>query len=141
MPNLDLHASYAFLDAKIRTGQDEGNEVPFSSQSQFNIDGRYRFGNNWAFTLDGLYVSEAYTDTANSRYEDAGASVGELPSYWIWNTSLERKFKFNDNELTTSVGVSNLFDREYYFRGMDTSPWGRQPAPGRAVTVAASYRF
>ncbi|MFB8829764.1 TonB-dependent receptor family protein [Azotobacter sp. CWF10] len=93
MPNLDLHASYAFLDAKIRTGQYEGNEVPYASQSQFNVDGRWRFAEGWTYTLDGLYVSEAYSDDANHREENATGSYGELPSYWIWNTSLERKFK------------------------------------------------
>lgn len=142
MPGLDLHAGYAFLDAKLRSGPDDGNEVPFASQHQLSVDGRWRFAENWAYTLDGLYVSEAYTDTANSRYENASASVGELPSYWIWNTALERTFKFEDgDELTASAGISNLFDREYYFRGMDTSPWGRQPAPGRTFTVGANYRF
>ncbi|MFC0668055.1 TonB-dependent receptor family protein [Azotobacter chroococcum] len=141
MPNLDLHASYAFLDAKIRTGQHEGNEVPYASQSQFNVDGRWRFAEGWTYTLDGLYVSEAYSDDANHREENATGSYGELPSYWIWNTSLERKFKLKESELTTSLGVSNLFGREYYFRGIDTSPMGRQPGPGRAFTVAANYRF
>ena len=137
-----LHAGYAYLDSEQRSGAFKGNEVPFASAHQLTVDGRYRFAEAWTYTLDGLYVSSAYTDAANSHAEDAAATVGELPAYWLWNTAIEREFKLDDGSLlTTSAGVSNLFDREYYFRGIDTSPWGRQPAPGRTLTLGVNYRF
>ncbi|HEF4762671.1 TPA: TonB-dependent siderophore receptor [Pseudomonas putida] len=141
LPDLDLHASYAYLDAKQRNGQFKDNEVPYASRNQFNIDGRYHFAEHWTYSLDGLYVSSAYTDAANSGDEDATASVGKLPAYWVWNTAIEREFKLQDSVLTASAGVSNLFNREYYFRGIDTSPWGRQPAPERSLTLGLNYRF
>ncbi|MGH8417242.1 MAG: TonB-dependent receptor family protein [Pseudomonas sp.] len=140
--DLQLHASYAYLDAKQRNGTYKDNEVPFSSRNQFTVDGRYRFAEHWTYNLDGLYVSSAYTDAANSGNEDATASVGKLPAYWVWNTALEREFKLADQSvLTASAGISNLFNREYYFRGIDTSPWGRQPAPERSLTLGVNYRF
>lgn len=142
LPNLDLHASYSYLDAEQRSGQYAGNEVPFASKHQFAVDGRYRFAEHWTYSLDGLYVSSAFTDAANTKDENASASVGKLPSYMLWNTALEREFKMQDGSvLTASAGVSNLFDRQYYFRGIDTSPWGRQPAPGRSLTLGVNYRF
>ncbi|MBV7479096.1 TonB-dependent siderophore receptor [Pseudomonas sp. PDM31] len=142
MRDLDLHASYAYLDAKQRNGQFKDNEVPFASRNQFTVDGRYRFAEHWTYSLDGLYVSSAYTDAANSGDEDATASVGKLPAYWLWNTAIEREFKLADKSLlTASAGISNLFNREYYYRGIDTSPWGRQPAPQRSLTLGVNYRF
>ncbi|NWA08623.1 TonB-dependent siderophore receptor [Pseudomonas gingeri] len=142
LPDLDLHASYAYLDAKQRNGTFKGNEVPFSSRNQFSVDGRYHFAERWTYSLDGLYVSSAYTDAANSGAEDASASVGRLPAYWVWNTAIERQFPLQDKTvLTASAGISNLFNREYYFRGIDTSPWGRQPAPERSLTLGLNYRF
>jgi Fe(3+) dicitrate transport protein len=87
-------------------------------------------------------VSSAYSDETNSDEENATASVGELPAYWVWNTAIEREFKLQDDSiLTASAGVSNLFDRGYYFRGIDTSPLGRQSAPGRTLTLGVNYRF
>ena len=63
-------------------------------------------------------------------------------AYWLWNTAIEREFKLDDGSLlTASAGVSNLFDRQYYFRGIDTSPLGRQPAPGRTLTLGVNYTF
>jgi Fe(3+) dicitrate transport protein len=142
LPTLDLHAGYAYLDAEQRAGTFKGNEVPFSSKHQFTVDGRYRFAEAWIYSLDGLYVSSAYSDDANTHEENATASVGELPAYWIWNTAIEREFKLQDaSVLTASAGISNLFDRQYYFRGIDTSPLGRQPAPGRTLTLGVNYRF
>lgn len=142
LPDLDLHASYAYLDAKQRNGNFKDNEVPYASRSQFNIDGRYHFAEHWTYSLDGLFVSSAYTDAANSGDEDATASVGKLPAYWVWNTAIEREFKLQDHSvLTASAGISNVFNREYYFRGIDTSPWGRQPAPERSLTLGLNYRF
>ena len=139
---LDLHAGYAYLDAELRSGAFKGNEVPFSSKHQLTVDGRYRFAESWTYSLDGLYVSSAYSDETNSDEENATASVGELPAYWVWNTAIEREFKLQDDSiLTASAGVSNLFDRGYYFRGIDTSPLGRQPAPGRTLTLGVNYRF
>lgn len=142
LPALDLHASYAYLDAKQRNGIYKGNDVPFASRNQFSVDGHYRFAEHWSYSLDGLYVSSAYTDAANSVDEDAIASVGRLPAYWLWNTAIERQFKLQDHSvLTASAGISNLFNREYYFRGIDTSPWGRQPAPQRSLTLGLNYQF
>lgn len=139
---LELHAGYAFLDAEQRSGQYSGNDVPYASKHQVILDGRYRFAESWTYSLDGLYVSKAFTDAANSHDENANASVGRLPAYWVWNTAIKREFKLpNQSVLTASAGISNLFDRQYYFRGIDTSPWGRQPAPGRTVTLGVNYRF
>ncbi|MBO6279691.1 MAG: TonB-dependent receptor, partial [Pseudomonas sp.] len=142
MRDLDLHAGYAYLDAKQRNGTYKDNEVPYSSRNQFMVDARYRFAEHWTYNLDGLYISKAYTDAANTREENASASVGELPSYWVWNTAIEREFPLADKSiLTASAGISNLFNREYYFRGIDTSPWGRQPAPERSLTLGVNYCF
>ena len=142
MRDLDLHAGYAYLDAKQRNGTFKDNEVPYSSRNQFMVDARYRFAEHWTYNLDGLYISKAYTDAANTRDENASASVGELPAYWVWNTAVEREFPLADKSvLTASAGVSNLFNREYYFRGIDTAPWGRQAAPERSLTLGVNYRF
>lgn len=64
LPDLDLHAGYAYLDSEQRSGTFKGNEVPFAAAHQLTVDARYRFADAWIYTLDGLYVSSAYTDAA-----------------------------------------------------------------------------
>lgn len=141
MPALSFNASYAYLDAQQESGANRGNDVPFTSHHQLNAGAAYATGDT-TLALSGYYFSKAFTDAANSVQENAIASVGQLPSYAVWNAQLTRTLiKRDNNTLKGSLAVNNLFDRQYWFRGIDTSPWGRQPAPGRSVTVGLELTF
>ncbi len=37
--------------------------------------------------------------------------------------------------------MNSLFDEDYYFRGIDTSPVGRYSALGRSYTLDLNYQF
>ncbi|WJV66133.1 TonB-dependent siderophore receptor [Pectobacteriaceae bacterium CE70] len=138
---LKLHAGYAYLDAEQMNGQYKNNEVPYASRHQITLDGSYEWRET-TFTLAGYYFSKSFSDTANTVNENANGSAGEMPSYWVWNAQISRDlWKSGRNLLSGYVSVNNLFDEDYWFRGIDTSPWGQQPAPGRSVTVGLSYKF
>jgi Fe(3+) dicitrate transport protein len=65
-----------------------------------------------------------------------------LPSYSVWNAQWTQTLMTRGTSvLTGSLAVNNLFDKQYWFRGIDTSPWGRQPAPTRSVTVGLELAF
>lgn len=54
-------------------------------------------------------------------------------SYWLWNTQLTYRFSEDKHRgAKVALAVNNLFDRDYYFRGVDYSQ-GRMPAPGRTL--------
>ncbi len=138
---LSLHAGYAWLDAEQENGVNKGRRVPYSSRSQVTLDGSYDWRGT-TFTLAGYYFSKSFSDTANSTVENSSGSVGPQPSYWVWNAQVSRElYKSERTSLTGYVGVNNLLDKDYWFRGVDTSPWGRQPAPGRSFTAGMSYKF
>jgi len=138
---LKLDLGYAYLDASQQSGQYAGLRVPYTSRNQFNLGASYELGRT-VFALNGYYFSSAFTDAANTKQENAIASVGELPSYAVWNAQVSHTFlRVNDATLKGSLAVNNLFGRRYYFRGIDTSPWGREPAPGRTVTAGVELTF
>jgi Fe(3+) dicitrate transport protein len=141
LDGLKLTAGYAYLDAEQRSGQYEGLRVPYTSRNQVNLGASYTRG-HMTVALTGYYFSSAYTDAANTRAENAIASVGRLPSYSVWNAQWTQTLMTRGNSvLTGSLAVNNLFDKQYWFRGIDTSPWGRQPAPTRSVTVGLELAF
>lgn len=141
LPGLRLDLGYAYLDASQRSGQYAGKRVPYSSRNQISLGGTYSAGNN-TLALNSYYFSRAYSDAANSRHEDAIASVGELPSYWVWNAQASRILLHQDGkQLKGTVAINNMFNRRYWFSGIDTSPWGRQPAPARTLTAGLELRF
>ncbi|MGH8075706.1 MAG: TonB-dependent receptor domain-containing protein, partial [Lysobacter sp.] len=118
-----------------------GKDVPYTSHHQLNAGATYAAGNT-TLAVSGYYFSKAFSDAANSVLENAIASVGQLPSYAVWNAQLTHTLlKRDNNTLKGSIAVNNLLDRQYWFRGIDTSPWGRQPAPGRSVTVGLEFTF
>ncbi len=138
---LTLHAGYAYLDAEQRSGVNQGKRVPYSSRNQITLDGSYQWRGT-TFTLASYYLSKSFSDVANTVEEDSTGSKGQIPSYWVWNAEVRRDlYKSGKNVLNGYIIVNNLFNRDYWFRGIDTSPWGRQPAPGRSMTAGVKYTF
>ncbi|WP_339388373.1 TonB-dependent siderophore receptor [Vibrio caribbeanicus] len=142
LPALSLGLSYNYLDAELKEeGKNEGNQLAYSSKHQLSWDATYAF-TNLETTLSGYYYSSAYSDNENTSQEDTTGAKGKVPAYMIWNLNLGRElYKDENGKLRMNVAVNNLFDEDYYFRGIDTSPVGRYPAPGRSYTLDLNYQF
>ncbi|KAB7772282.1 TonB-dependent receptor family protein [Xanthomonas maliensis] len=141
VPALTLDAGYAYLDASQESGQFRGLRVPYTSRNQITLGGNYAIGHT-TVALSSYYFSKAFSDAANTVQENAIASVGQLPAYWVWNAQVSHTLLQRDGQkLSASLAINNLFDRQYWFRGVDTSPWGRQAAPGRTLTAGLEYTF
>ena len=92
--------------------------------------------------LTGIYLSKTFSDTVNTKKENITGSTGENPAYMLWNTKISTKVKINDKlNAKFSFGINNLFDKDYYFRGVDISPVGRIPGQGRTYRVMAQFDF
>lgn len=142
LPVLSVGASYNYLDATLEEeGEDKGNRLPHTSKHQLSWDATYAF-TGFDTTLSGIYFSKAYSDNENTREEDVTGAKGEVPSYMVWNFNLGTDlYKSEASTLRMNLAVNNLFEEEYYFRGIDTSPVGRYPAPGRSYTLDINYKF
>lgn len=142
IPGLDLDAGYSYLDASELSQPNRNKRVPYTSRNQFNLGATYTLHRDTTFALNSYYFSGSYSDAANTRQENAIGSVGRVPAYWIWNGAITHTLlRKGSNLLKGSIAVDNLFNRRYWFRGIDTSPWGREPAPGRTVTLGMNYTF
>ncbi len=134
----------------------KGKRLPYVSPNQFIFDMSYTYKKT-TFGLSSYFYSRAYSSILNQAkpqtacfnfgYSIDGAtfgcnSVGLLPWYWVWNVQLSQTFwQGGRHKVTGSLQVNNIFDMKYYFRGIGTSPTGREPGPGRSVTAYLSYEF
>jgi len=75
------------------------------------------------------YVGEAFNDDDNTQRLDEYTLLGLRASY-----------RFNA-AWTARLTVDNLLDEDYYFRGVDVSPVGRVPQPGRSFILEAQLDF
>ncbi|RWX56201.1 TonB-dependent receptor family protein [Photobacterium chitinilyticum] len=141
LPLLTLHMGYNYLDAEQKEGTNKGNELPYVSKHQLLWDASYDL-NGYETTVSGVYFSKSFSDNANTKEEDATGAKGEVPAYMVWNFNISKDlYKKDDSVLRAGFSVNNLFDEDYYFRGIDVSPVGRYPAPGRSFSLDVKYTF
>lgn len=134
VPGLQLATAYTFVNTEQLSGQFMGKELPMAPHHQLSQRVNYRSG-DWNWNLNGLYQSDSFSDGANTVTENASGSIGPIPSFTVWNAQVTHKSRWNKKTITTSLGINNLFDKDYYFRGVDYSQ-GRLPSPGRSAILA-----
>lgn len=132
---------YTFLDTEQLSGSNKGKKLPWVAAHQLTLSSDYKVGKN-KFNLTGIYLSKTFSDSANTKLESANGHVGENPDYMTWNTKVSREISMsNDLTANLSFGINNLFDEDYYFRGVDVSPTGRVPGQGRSFIFSAQIDF
>lgn len=141
IPDLSLGLAYTYLDATYQEGSNKGNQMTGASKNQFSWDASYNLA-GYQSTVSGYYYSDAFSDDANTTDEDTSGSVGKVPSYTVWNLNVSKEvYQSGKTKLNIDAAVNNVFDRDYYFRGIDTSPVGRYPALGRSYSLTANLTF
>lgn len=139
--NLELGLGYSFLDTEQRSGANKGNDLPNAPEHQVSADAVYNV-QQWQASLNWEYVATSFSDAANTEAETANASAGKLPDYHLVKARLGRDIPLGaQRQLNLSLAVNNLLDEDYYFRGVDVSPVGRVPQPGRSVILEAQLDF
>ncbi len=128
---LELSGAYTHVDTEQLSGAFRGKELPYAPRHQLALASTYRDG-GWTWGLNGHYQSAMFSDGANTEVENATGSVGRIPAYWLWNAHVGYAFSWSGTKMKAGLGINNLFNRDYYFRGVDYSQ-GRMPQPGRAV--------
>lgn len=141
LPDLTLTGAYNYLDTEQLDGQFAGNQLPYASKHQLSASALYSI-QEVDLGLMAYYYSKSFADLANTVEENASGTAGEIPAYTVVNFNISTElFKQHNHGLKVGLSVNNLFDNEYYFRGLDVSPAGRVPAPGRSFSLDLGYTF
>ncbi|SIQ31274.1 Fe(3+) dicitrate transport protein [Marinobacterium stanieri] len=139
--SLQLGLSYTFLDTEQRSGANQGNDFPNAPRHHWGAEAVYSH-QQWQGSLTGTYVSNSFSDAANTHQETDNGSAGQLPSYTLVNARIACDVNLGSNkQLQLAFSANNLLDEEYYFRGADVSPVGRLPSPGRSFILSAQLDF
>ncbi|WP_275269895.1 TonB-dependent receptor family protein [Limnobacter sp. P1] len=137
----ELGMSYTYLDTEQLSGADRGKKLRNAPTHHIGVDAVHKFG-KWTANANALYVSESFSDSANTQVETANGSAGELPAYTLVNMRVGRDFPIGQGKnMNLGFGINNLFDEQYFFRGVDVSTIGRVPAPGRMLLVEMQVDF
>ncbi|PKH01458.1 TonB-dependent siderophore receptor [Psychromonas sp. MB-3u-54] len=141
IPELTLRGAYNYLDTEQLDGEFSGNELPNASKHQISASALYDY-RGVDLGLMAYYYSKSFSDLGNTTEENSTGTVGQLPAYTVVNFTVSTELYNKETQsLTVALGVNNLLDNEYYFRGLDVSPAGRVAAPGRSFTLDLGYDF
>jgi Fe(3+) dicitrate transport protein len=141
LPDLILTGAYNYLDTEQLDGEFAGNELAYVSKHQLSASALYSI-KDIDLGLMAFYYSKSFADLANSVEENVSGTSGEVPAYTVVNVNIGTEFfKQDSHGLKVGLSVNNLFDNEYYFRGLDVSPAGRVPASGRSLSLDVGYTF
>ncbi|WP_351015628.1 TonB-dependent siderophore receptor [Shewanella sp. AC91-MNA-CIBAN-0169] len=141
LPDLVLTGAYNYLDTEQLDGEFAGNELAYVSKHQLSASALYSI-KDVDLGLMAFYYSKSFADLANTVEENVSGTSGEVPAYTVVNFNIGTEFFKQDNHgLKVGLSVNNLFDNEYYFRGLDVSPAGRVPASGRSLSLDVGYTF
>jgi iron complex outermembrane receptor protein len=131
--------NYTFTDAYFYGGQYDNNEIPMSPRHKGNVGLRFILPKNFTLNILGNYVGRRYfiNDQANS--------VSRLNGYMVADTNLSFFYK----GLTVTLGINNLFDKEYSEYGVYGTDSSNSfiydkcyfPSPGRNFSLKLDYKF
>ena len=92
------------------------------------------------------YVSKCFSDYENIDYSFNRGDTGPIPAYWLFNGSVNVRFK---NNFRFYVTVKNILDKVYIGSRLHSHPGlkyassssGILPGAGRQINIGFSYNF
>lgn len=135
-----LYGNYTYLDARYKE-TNVNNYIEFTSKHTGLLGYKYSDDNDWSAFIEMYYQSEQYADNLNTEDENSAGSLGKMPAYALTNVGYSKSMDLNNNDLTFSLGVKNLFNKEYFTRSTDTLGNGKYIGAPREVFFSVKYEY
>ena len=120
---------------KARNPEDNGNRMQYSPEQLLNLDFGYEHASGVDARIGVQHVGEQFVDDDNTRIEDGQGIEGILPSYTIWNATLN--YDVTNTGVTLFASVENLFDKTY----LASRNEGKLPSRERLFFAGITFDF
>jgi Fe(3+) dicitrate transport protein len=116
----------------------EGNRLPYAPRNTFSflIGARQREG--LGVQLDMSYIGDQFGDNSETVATSADGTVGELPSYRVFNLLVDYTIRRERFVYEPYFAVKNLADRLYI---ASRAPQGIQPGMFRQANIGMKISF
>lgn len=137
--NVYLSGAYTNLwEADYKKATDpanDGNRMQYAPEHLLNLDLGYEHIAGWNVRIGVQHVSKQFADDENTRIETGNGIEGTIPSYTIWNASVN--YRVPNSGVTLFANVENLFDKEFLVSRNE----GKLPGRERLVFGGITYDF
>ena len=155
----DLFSNYTFLQTEVHDGiltysaisdtiipDVSGNQLPYAPNHNLLVGFNYRIKKVVEIMFNYKYVSKCFSDYENIDYSFNRGDTGPIPAYWLFNGSVNVRFK---NNFRFYVTVKNILDKVYIGSRLHSHPGlkyassssGILPGAGRQINIGFSYKF
>lgn len=136
LEGLEVYGTLTAQHSQIQNGVNAGNNTPNAPHLLASWGAQYEHARTglWA-RLGASYSSEAFKDLANTSAGSADGVNGVEPTYRLWDAAVGWRQNPDRTGFSVGVGVTNLFDEEY-FRRFST---GIYPGAPRQAFAAVTY--
>ena len=139
LETLNLQLNYTYQKATFESGNYSGNEVPLVPNNLLAANLDLTLIDSLHLLASAKYVDESYLS------QDFDNNTEKLDDYTVVDLMLRYKKDIGKTQITTFLGITNLFDEEYSTHGTDNESWGGEntyyPSPGRKFYGGISGRF
>ncbi|MGI8784940.1 MAG: TonB-dependent receptor domain-containing protein [Acidobacteriota bacterium] len=143
-----LEGHYTYLPTARFTGGFiplvKGKRLPYAPRHLLGFSAAFRGPRGWGASVDGSYIGAQFTDPANTLDPTRGPNprfdglVGRLPSYTIWNATVDYTVRADRATIVPFVSVKNLSGRTYI---ISRAPEGIQPGWPRQLLAGIRLQF
>ena len=128
-----LDAYYTWMQSEFSAGPNQGNEIPWVPQNQFDI-------NLALFLTDALTLNThmSYVGSMFQSGDNANSGANKQSEYALFDLLLQYDLPIDNVEATLFAGINNVFATEYNYL---VSWGGYYPAPERTYKVGITATF
>lgn len=112
-----------------------GNRMQYAPKQLLNVDLGYEHQSGVHARIGVQHVDEQFQDDGNTRIEGPSGLTGKIPSYTIWNATVN--YAIPETSVTVFASVENLFDKEY----LASRNEGKLPGRERLFFGGITYDF
>lgn len=124
--------------ARFDKGIYSGNRLPYASENTFSLLLGYRHPAGFGIRMDGTYVGDQYADNKETVAASANGMVGLIPSYMVWNLSVDYQKQQERISIQPFFTLKNLADKLYI---SSRAPEGIQPGLFRQANFGVRLLF
>lgn len=135
LKGLSVYATLTDMRSTIESGVNEGNDTPDAPHRLASWGVQWENDDGAWVRVGGSHTGSAFKDPENYETGSGNGIQGPLPSYTLWDASVGWNQNADGTGARLSLGVTNLFDEDY-FRRFST---GIFPGAPRQFFVAANY--
>lgn len=130
----------AVIDARYISSEQtafQGKKVEYVPVLNYRTGLTYKH-KQWRTVLQMNYLSQQFSDATNTTAVVPNAVVGIIPSYTVWDWSIEYTYKY----FTAITGVNNLLNASYFTRRAEGYPGpGILPSDARSVFFTLQFKW